>query len=290
MDTTTALPRAITGLSEIAGTYRALLCDVWGVIHNGVAAHAEAVEALKAFRARGGNVLLISNAPRPGDAVERQLTGLGVDLACRDGVITSGDVAKATLAEKPGARVFHMGPDWDHFVYEGLNITLTDLANADIVSCVGFVDDTTETVADYEELLRGAVARKLPMLCANPDLVVERGNQLVPCAGALAARYRELGGEANVVGKPHAPIYNQALAAIDRIAGKPVARSAVLAIGDGIGTDVIGANSAGLDVLFITGGVHAADAATGGDGANAIADLLDSGSARAAAWMPRLIW
>jgi len=290
MDAPAALPRAIAGLSEIADGYRALLCDVWGVIHNGVAARKPAVEALKTFRDRGGVVLLISNAPRPGRDVDRQLVGFGVDLACRDGIITSGDAARAELAKRPGARVYHLGPDWDHFIYEGLDVTLTGLDEAELISCVGLVDDRTETVADYEGLLSDMAARHLPMLCANPDLVVERGDQLVPCAGALAARYRELGGEAVIVGKPHAPIYREARAAIDRLAGEPVAERDILAIGDGIGTDIVGANGVGLDALLITSGVHAADSGSGDDAAGAVARLLAKQSARTSAFMPRLVW
>lgn len=288
MDTAISPPREIAGLSELAGSYRVLLCDVWGVLHNGERAHADAVEALIAFRRAGGIVLLISNAPRPGAAVDDQLVKFGVDLECRDGIITSGDAAHAYVAERPGAKIYHLGPAWDHFIYEDLPVRLVGLDEADYVGCVGLVDDRTETVADYEPLLQAMAERDLTMLCANPDLVVERGSQIVPCAGALAARYEELGGKAVIVGKPHRPIYQQAMARIAELAGRSVEPDEVLAIGDGIGTDLIGANSFGLDVLFVATGIHAGDHQSGE--AEAVGRLLASKGASATAFTHRLRW
>lgn len=288
MVTVISPPREIARLSEFAGAYRVLLCDVWGVLHNGERAHADAVEALIAFRRAGGVVLLISNAPRPGAAVDDQLVRFGVDLECRDGIITSGDAAHAYVAERPGARIYHLGPDWDDFIYEGLPVSLVGLDEADYVGCVGLVDDRTEAVADYEPLLRAMAERDLTMLCANPDLVVERGTQIVPCAGALAARYEELGGKAIIVGKPHRPIYEQSMALIAELAGRPVNREEILAIGDGIRTDLVGANGFGLDVLFVATGIHAGDHQPGE--AEAVGRLLATKGASATAITHRLCW
>ena len=291
MDNLLATPRHVAGLSDLTDRYRVLLCDVWGVLHNGVVSHKPAVDALIQHRAAGGIVLLISNAPRPGAAVDKQLLGFDVDLGCRDGIITSGDAAKAFLAERSGASVYHLGPDWDHFIYEGTSVDLVDLDDAELVSCVGFIDDATETVDDYSALLGAMVARGLPMLCANPDLVVERGDRLVPCAGALAARYEELGGTAIIVGKPHQPIYEQALAEIRQLAGADTRRSDILAIGDGIGTDMVGATAFGLDALFIASGIHASETTDHQTSATeAVSELLGGHNARAIGFMPQLKW
>lgn len=291
MDSPLTFPRELVGLGEIASGYRVLLCDVWGVLHNGIAAHPAAVDALMRFRNGGGTVLLISNAPRPGEAVDDQLIRFGVDLRCRNGIITSGDAAKAFLAERPGAKVYHLGPDWDHFIYKGLDLELTGLDDAELVSCVGLVDDANETVADYEDRLQTMADLSLPMLCANPDLVVERGDQLVPCAGALAARYQELGGEAVIVGKPHRPIYERALAEIQRLAGSDIEKRDILAIGDGVGTDMVGATGFGLDAFFIASGIHAGDTSDHpASAAQAVGELLGASGARAIGFVPMLSW
>jgi HAD superfamily hydrolase (TIGR01459 family) len=238
-------------LDELAGLYPALLCDVWGVIHDGLKAFAWATEALTAYRAGGGRVTLITNAPRPRDAVLAQLDRLGVPRAAFDALVTSGEVARGLLAARKGAKVLHIGPDRDLPIYAGLPVSLVAEDEAELISCTGLFDDEAETPDDYRARMERWRARRLPMLCANPDLVVERGDRLVWCAGALAERYRQAGGETTVVGKPHPAIYRAALADL----GDP---ARVLAIGDGIDTDVRGAVAAGLDVAFVTGGIHAA--------------------------------
>lgn len=254
-----APPRAISGLSEIADRYRVLLCDVWGVLHNGLAPFPDAVSALRSFRAAGGIVVLITNAPRPTWSVVEQLDGIGVDRAAYDGIITSGDVAAQLLTGRGRSRVHHLGPDRDLSLYQGLGVDLCDIESADVVSCTGLVDDDVEVVADYEERLSAMAARRLPMLCSNPDIVVDRGGKLVLCAGALAVRYREIGGEVTLIGKPYPAIYAAAMDRIAAVAGAVVPHSAVLAIGDGAATDIRGANQAGLDSLFIAAGIHAAE-------------------------------
>ncbi|MEX0853513.1 MAG: HAD hydrolase-like protein [Bauldia sp.] len=175
-----------------------------------------------------------------------------------DDVVTSGEAARQVLAARPGARVLHVGPERDLNLYDGLPVTLGGEDDCDLIACTGLVDDERETPDDYRARLARWHRRALPMLCVNPDVVVERGGRLVWCAGAIAERYRELGAETIVVGKPYAEIYRAALDRIAEIAGGVVAPSSLLAVGDGIDTDVRGAVAQGIDVAFVTDGIHAA--------------------------------
>ena len=215
--TNASRPPRIAGLSRISADYRALLCDVWGVIHNGIAHFPAAATALKNFRAGGGHVLLVSNAPRPNAVVVDQLDRFGVPREAYDGVLTSGDVAREFLAARPGLKVLPIGPERDNPIYDGLPIELVREDDAGFVACTGLLDDDTETPDDYAAQLRRLAERRLPMLCINPDIVVERGDRLLWCAGALAERYAALGGEVVMVGKPHAPIYRTALARLSAL-------------------------------------------------------------------------
>jgi HAD superfamily hydrolase (TIGR01459 family) len=212
------------------------------------------VDALCRFRASGGSVVLITNAPRPSAPIHVQLRNLGVTGDAYDALVTSGDVTRGVLAAQPGARVLHLGPERDLPFYDGLDLSLTSEEDAKVVSCTGLFDDTTETPEDYRTLLTRLAARKLTMVCANPDLVIERGDRLIYCAGALAELYRQLGGETILAGKPHAPIYEAARGEVAALGG-----TRVLAVGDGLPTDIRGAVTNGVPVLFITGGIHAAD-------------------------------
>ena len=244
-------PRLITGLSEIAPGYDALICDVWGVIHDGKAAHPAAAEALKQFREKRGPVVLLTNAPRLTSEVAAQCAQYGVPEGCYDAIVSSGAAARGEL-ERRGAKglpLYYIGPDKDLPLLNGLGLNFTGIEQAQIAFCTGLVDDLTETPADYADRLAAMRAKGLTMICANPDLVVHRGAQLCFCAGALAKEYEKLGGEAIYYGKPRRPIYDVALAALGG-AKKP------LAVGDGLFTDIAGANRAGLDVLFIADGVH----------------------------------
>ena len=207
------LPPFIAHFATLAGDYDVALCDVWGVVHNGVVAAPEACDALTRFRERGGTVVLITNAPRPGERVARTiLDRLGVPSAAYDGIISSGDVTRALIAARAGARVFHIGPERDLPLFDGLDSPMAPLERADYVVCSGLLDDTVETPRDYEELVARMHARALPMICANPDVVVERGDKLVYCAGAIADLYAAAGGDVVYAGKPYRPIYEQALA------------------------------------------------------------------------------
>jgi HAD superfamily hydrolase (TIGR01459 family) len=243
--------------AAIAGSYDAVLSDVWGVIHNGVAAFPDACDALTRFRAKGGRVVLITNAPRPGAVVVRLLDRLAVPREAYDAIVSSGDVTRAVMADRPGKAVFHIGPERDLPIFDGLGLHFVPLEAADYVVCTGLTNDEEETPEDYVDLLSRLRQRGLFMLCGNPDLVVERGDKLVYCAGALADLYGELGGEVLYAGKPYRPIYDQALGQIATLTGARPALTRVLAIGDSVRTDLKGATDFGVDCLFVTAGIHA---------------------------------
>jgi HAD superfamily hydrolase (TIGR01450 family) len=251
-------PQTIASLDEMSGRYAAILCDVWGVLHNGVRHFETAAVALAAARERGLAVVLITNAPRPHQGVEAQLAALQVPQAAWDRVVTSGDVTRELVSAGP-RRVFHLGPDRDLSLYDGLDIDIVEEFEANSVVCTGLFDDETETPDDYAEMLRRMRARNLPMICANPDIVVERGDRMIWCAGALARDYGQLGGRTLIAGKPHAPIYAAALKAAGEVLGREVGRSEALAIGDGMLTDIKGASDNGVDALYVSGGIHAKD-------------------------------
>ena len=248
--------RQIASLAEISGGYDAIFCDVWGVLHNGVRSWTPAWRALAAEREAGRAVALITNAPRPKGPVSEQLASLGVPDEAYDDIVTSGDVTRALIGEN-ARMVFHVGPDRDMSLYDGLDVELVEEREAAAVVCTGLYDDDTETPADYTEMLQRLRARNLPFICANPDIVVERGDRLVYCAGALAKDFALLGGRTLIAGKPHAPIYREAMARASAALGRDIEPGRVLAIGDGMTTDVKGAMDYGLDLLFISDGIHA---------------------------------
>jgi HAD superfamily hydrolase (TIGR01459 family) len=252
-----ALPTFTEHFGALAPHYDVVLCDVWGVVHNSIVAVPTACEALARFRAQGGTVILITNAPRPGAAVLHQLDGLKVSREAYDGVVSSGDVTRGLIAGRPGECMFHIGPDRDLGIFAELDVRFAPAAVADYVVCSGLFDDDIETPDDYRALLATLRARNLFMICANPDLVVERGDRLVYCAGALADRYHSLGGEVLYAGKPHRPIYDDALALAAKRRGHRVALDRILAIGDSVRTDLKGATTLGVDCLFVTAGIHA---------------------------------
>jgi HAD superfamily hydrolase (TIGR01459 family) len=285
-------PLLVPGLSALAPSYGAVLCDVWGVLHNGVAAFGPACEALTAFRREtGGPVVLITNAPRPNAPVRLQLAELGVPTSAFDDIVTSGDVTRGAIEALDGAPVLHIGPERDLTLFEGLKAPLSGEDGAEAVVCTGLVDDEQETPETYRPLFERLIARDIPFICANPDIVVERGDTLIWCAGALARLYEDMGGRVTIVGKPHAPIYEAAIARAEAAAGHKLERSAILAIGDGLPTDIRGAVANRLDALFITDGIHGADFGPAGQPDEALvrARLKEEGlTARAA--VPRLAW
>jgi HAD superfamily hydrolase (TIGR01459 family) len=252
----------IEGLGALSGRYDAILCDIWGVLHNGRDAFRPASEALAAFRRDGGTVVLITNAPRPNPIIRDQALAFGVAPDAFDEVVTSGDVTIGMIAARHGAPLYHIGPPRDLALIAavkartGVAPALVEPEAATYVLCTGLFDDSTETPENYAARFAGFIERRLPMICANPDLVVHRGQRLVYCAGALAELYEALGGETIYAGKPHPPIYAAALERIAALRGAPVAPGRALAIGDALRTDLAGATAVGLDALFVADGIH----------------------------------
>jgi len=254
--------RQVTSLSEISDHYDAILCDIWGVLHNGVESFAAASKALASFRSRGGAVVLITNAPRPSAPIRRQLLKLGVMPEAFDAIATSGDVTIELIVERIVDPILHIGPPRDLSLFEaaaeaaGRQPSLVALEDARYALCTGLRDDQIETPDSYETELHALAARAMTLICANPDIVIHRGETLVYCAGALARRYEQLGGSVIYAGKPYPPIYTRALALAEQARGAPVDRRRVLTVGDGMKTDIAGAARAGLDALLVTHGIH----------------------------------
>ncbi|MBX9590471.1 MAG: TIGR01459 family HAD-type hydrolase [Hyphomonadaceae bacterium] len=247
---TSALP-ILSSIAALADTSEAWIVDIWGVMHNGARAHPAAGEACRRFRAKGGIVVLLSNAPRPFSAVVPHMTSLGVDPDAYDTGVTSGDATREMIARWQGRRLLHIGPERDRGLFEGYDVRFSGPETAEIAVCSGLYDDAKETPADYAGLFESLLARQVPMICANPDILVERGAQLIYCAGALAADYAARGGRVTYAGKPHGPIYDRTLREIARLRGRPVAKENILCIGDGVDTDLKGAHNAGLRSAFI---------------------------------------
>ena len=251
------LPEFTEHFASLAPHYDVILCDVWGVVHNSLVSSRPACDALARFRAQGGTVILITNAPRPGAAVVRHLDALDVPPKAYDGIVSSGDVTRSIVAGRPGERVFHIGPERDIGIFAELDVRFAREETADYVVCSGLFNDDVETPEHYRAMLTGIRARDLFMVCANPDLVVERGTRLIYCAGALADLYHSLGGDVLYAGKPHRPIYDAALAKAEAARGQATKLDRVLAIGDSVRTDLKGASGLGVDCLFVTAGIHA---------------------------------
>ncbi|MDF1726717.1 MAG: TIGR01459 family HAD-type hydrolase [Sulfitobacter sp.] len=262
------MTRIIENLSEISHQYDALFVDLWGCVHNGVTAFPAAVEALRQFRAEGGKVVLLTNAPRPRGDVQEQITGFGVTEDSWDTIATSGDSARAAMFRGTvGKKVFFIGQPQDQTFFEPLalvenpvEITQVPLEEAEGIVCTGPFDPHAEP-AELRPQFLYAKQKGLKLLCANPDIVVDRGETREWCAGALAQLYTEMGGESLYFGKPHPPIYDLARRRLAEV-GKPVSDDRILCIGDGVQTDVSGAMGEDLDSLFITGGLAAKETIT----------------------------
>ena len=255
--------RIVQSLAEIGGSYQALLCDIWGCYHNGVAPYPAAVEALRAYRATGGIVILLTNAPRPAANVKQFLDRIGAPQDSYDGIMSSGAACQRAMASNDFGRRFHyVGPPRDLHMLTGLGFEDTALDQADAILCTGLRDDKSETPADYSEMIARWHRWGLRLLCANPDLIVDIGDERRYCAGSLALAYEEAGGEVVWFGKPHGPTYEQSFHLLEELAGREIAPEHVLAIGDGIRTDVKGGVDAGLDVLLVSGGLSAEDVGT----------------------------
>lgn len=249
----------VASVAPLATSTDAWLVDIWGVMHNGEVPFLTASAACRTFRARGGTVVLLSNAPRPASSVIAQLRRIGVPDDAYDRVLTSGDAARNLVSAYAGQRVYHLGPERDLPLFEGSGVELAPVAAADAVVCTGLFDDEVETPESYTTLLAEIRARALPMVCANPDLKVERGGRIIWCAGAIAVAYEQLGGPVAYAGKPYAPIYVMAEAMIAGLrGGSAVPRARLLAIGDGLKTDIKGAADAGIRSVYVASGVHLA--------------------------------
>lgn len=263
------MTRIIESFSEIAHNYDAVFCDLWGCLHNGKRPFEAAIAALQSFRDGGGFVLLLTNSPRPKSSVEIQLDGIGVPRDLYQEVATSGDSARSALASGSfGTNVFHIGPDRDapFFASDDIpdlaKINRVPLDQSDSIVCTGLFDDQTETPDDYAAIFLEAKNRGLDLLCANPDIVVDLGDKRIFCAGALAKAYTERGGTSHYFGKPHAPIYDLARNRMTAATGRVIDNKRILCIGDGIGTDILGAVNEDLDSLFISGGLAATETDT----------------------------
>jgi HAD superfamily hydrolase (TIGR01459 family) len=276
-------------LGQLREHYDILYCDVWGVIRDGRALLPDAVEALRAFRRAGGAVCLVSNSPRRHTGLADMLVQMGLPGDATDAMVTSGDAIHAELAARMPGRAWHIGPDRDLGLYDGLDIAFTGVDEADFISCTGPDDYWNGRPEDYADRLSVALDRGLDLVCANPDIVVQAGDRLIFCAGAIARHYREMGGRSVVAGKPHKPIYDLARTALEA-AGHPVDPARTLAIGDGPETDIAGAARIGVDALFIAEGILGADMESDGFDEKAVARALE-GYGVSARWLaPRLVW
>lgn len=245
----------IASLDDLADRYDAVFCDVWGVVHNGRTAFGPACEALTRFRTAGKHVVMLTNIPKPRGPIPGQFDRIGVPPSAWDVIATSGDAIRAELAARAPGPMFKIGPDYDAPLWEGLNLQTSPLNVAAFVAISGLNNDD-DTPDMYADTIRAARGRNLDMLCANPDIIVQFGDRMIWCAGAVARDYTALGGKVIMAGKPYAPIYDLALREAAELMHHGVDRSRVLAIGDGVGTDVKGANAQNIDCLFIGSGTH----------------------------------
>lgn len=292
--------RILAGLAELAGRYDAAILDSWGVLHDGVRPYPGVLECLARMRAAGWQMVVASNAPRAGESVRRQVEGFGVPAEAYDGIVTSGDLTRAALRERAdawhaslGRRFYHLGPDRDHGLLDGLDLEqVAGPEDCDFILNTGLFDDESETEADYAAFLVDAKRRGLPMLCANPDIEVSRGGKSIPCAGAVAKAYEELGGDVAHHGKPHPAAFRECLALLPGIAA-----GRVLVAGDSLRTDIVGAKMAGIDALFVTGGIHAGEFGPDPDASPdtppdpvAVAAALNRAGAPVVAAVSHLVW
>ncbi len=299
---TVAAPAAripqIDGLHDIAGRYEAILCDVWGVLIDGKKHFPQAADALRRFRDQGGKVVLVTNASRPDAEVRRQLLGLGLPETAFDDLVSAGELTLNEMVARKGQACHHLGPPRDNGLFEeagrrlGAPVRKVSPEEADYVVCTGLFDERAEIPQDYDERLAALKARDLVMICANPDIVVAIGDDIVYCAGALAERYAAMGGKVLMFGKPHPPVYAAARERLARLAGRPVPDQRIVAIGDGALTDLAGAGRAGLDCVFVTDGVHAEELRPAGEDIDpaALERLVKTAGARPVALARALFW
>jgi HAD superfamily hydrolase (TIGR01459 family) len=254
-------------MQQLSVKFPVWFCDIWGVVHNGYQPVIATVDALACHRKAGGIVILVTNSPRTSAGVAIQISEIGVSTEAYDAIVTSGDVTRDLMVARGRGKLFHLGPERDHSIFDDLPVQRVPLADAHAVLCTGLFDEENETPENYHDLLAEMKARNLLLICANPDKIVRKGDRLYFCAGALADRYSAMGGEVAFAGKPFAPIYNLAVATAAKISGKPAQLANIICIGDGPETDVLGAANFGLPVVLVADGVT--DASLGLDHAEA---------------------
>ena len=279
----------LPGFSAVASRYDIALIDLWGVVHNGKTPYPGVLDCLEQMRAVGIARILLSNAPRRASAVARQIEGFGVSPDAYDHIVSSGEVTYRALQDglpslRGRSRYLYCGPEKDTHFLGGLDFdAVPEIGEADFLLVAGLRNDETETAEDYDDILRVAHARDLPLVCVNPDISVMRGTRILPCAGAIAAHYGALGGQVIQFGKPFASAYE---ACMD---GRSVPRSRGVAIGDSPRTDIAGANAFGIDSIFVAGGLHQKDVGTPID-ADRLAAFIDASGSRPTAVLPALRW
>lgn len=280
------LPHAISGLGAVAGRYDALLCDAWGVIHDGRRVFDGVEAALTRFRRERGPVVVLTNAPKPSSLIPSQLDRIGLSREAYDAVVTSGDATRAEIARRIAGRCATIGWDSDDALYDGLRLNPAPIADADYIVCTGvpeaFLDDPERLAPSLE----APALRAAPMICANPDMVVRWRGELVWCAGKIAEIYARLGGPVTYCGKPHPTVYELALGFLRGLGPSDLPAARVLAVGDGAATDMLGANNAGCGSLFIVGEQGIVD----GAGDEAVAESLARAGATADYHMTGLRW
>lgn len=285
-------PPILTRCAPLLERYDVLFCDVWGVVHDGNRAFNASNEALAQFRAQGGTVILLTNAPQPEARVAEILAEKTVARTAWDGIVSSGEIALNYIRARRYRSIHHIGPEWrSRPLMAQLPGLVDNITRADAIVCSGLVDDHRETAESYRSLLEAARTRKIPFVCANPDLWVHVGEKKLPCAGLIATLYEEMGGEVLWAGKPHKAVYDAAFAIASELRGTAVDPSRVLAIGDALRTDLAGAHLAGIDALFIASGIHRDE--TMADGAivpQRLAELFARERQPAVAAADRLVW
>ena len=280
----------LSNAGPLLSQYEVLFCDIWGVVHNGLRAYSEGCAALVKFRQNGGTVILLSNAPRTADTVLQILQAKAVPENIADAIVPSGDLARHFAREQGITQVHHIGPERDYDVFDGAGLERVEMGQAEAIFCTGLIRDRQETGEDYRERLRPAAERGLTLICANPDLVVDVGGTLLPCAGAIAKVYEDMGGNVYWAGKPFAVAYAHARDIAGKLRGAAVSKSSILAIGDAVRTDIAGAVQFGIDSLFIGQGIHRDTVMPEGElNAAALAEIF-AGEPRANAAMATLRW
>ena len=247
--------QTLLGLGQVASDYDVLLCDIWGVVHNGREGHKAATEALELFRSDHGPVILISNSPKPSVSIPQSFQEMGVQGEFYDAIVTSGDATIDELARRAPGPAFKLGPERDDVLYESIELHFSEIEEASFISCTGMFDDD-DSPEDYRGILTEAHQAGLPLICANPDVKVKVDGKIVWCGGALAKLYEELGGEVIYAGKPHEPIYRLSRAWMNELLGYMLPQDRVLCIGDNIFTDLLGAQQQDYDCLFIQDGLY----------------------------------